>query len=59
MHGQYVTIFYSSGSQPVARGPKVARQASKSGPRRQRILKIYVQKLQNFPFWQSRSVDSF
>ena len=26
-------MFYNSGSQPVARGPKVARQASKSGPR--------------------------
>ena len=34
---RYWTYFgdkpYNSGSQPVARGPKVARQALKSGPR--------------------------
>ena len=29
-------VTYASGSQPVARGPKVARQALKSGPRPQK-----------------------
>ena len=30
---KFVIMIHPSGSQPEARGPKVARQASKSGPR--------------------------
>ena len=33
-------LLYSRGSQPVARGPKVARETSKSGPRPLKKLKL-------------------
>ena len=43
-------MVYVSGSQPVARGPKVARQASKSGPRPPKEFLKNVQQQQNSHF---------